>query len=71
MRYTVDLTTTMQDNGDADIRATARGQDGKAFRTTYRLTRNELRVSNDAKKLISHHEQRVIAQAIARAHGIQ
>ena len=59
MHYTVDVTTTVQENGDTEIKATVRGQDGKAFRTTYRLTSNELRVSNNAEKLIAHHKQRV------------
>ena len=71
MQYTIDLTTEIQENGDAEIRATVRGKDAKAFRTTYRLTSNELRVSHDAKKLIAHHEQRVMAQAISRAHGVK
>lgn len=69
MHYTVDVTTAVQENGDTEIKATVRGQDGKAFRTTYRLTSNELRVSNNAEKLIAHHKQRVVASAFGRLYG--
>lgn len=69
MRYTVDVTTTIQENGTADIRASVKGPNGKTYRTTYRLTHNEMRASHDAKKLIAHHEQRVMTHAIGRAHS--
>lgn len=68
MRYTVDLETTMQANGDAVIKATARSLGGKPFRVTYRLTHSEMRVSSDAKRLVAHHEQRVMSAAISKAH---